>query len=146
MVQGQRASVSSPLMMEARTCFSNCTQLVVTEGLRQGDTVSYDTDYGKRKAVNCIVTSCGGGGNHDAGGDDVFTQCGQWTDTGGLRQGNIAFYNTAMRRTQRRVKSTTESTIHNISPRRIVVGGWRWLHVDSEIYWKCTRHHSSIIT
>ena len=131
-------------MMEARTCFSNCTQLVDTEGLRQGDMVSYDTDYGKKKAIKCIVTSSGGGGNHDAGCDDVFIQCKQWTDTDGLRQGKSAFYDTGMRQTQRKVRSTTEGTIHNISPRRIVVEGWRWLHVDSEICWKCTRHHPII--
>ena len=108
------------------------TQLVDTEGLRQENTVSYDTDYGKCKAVYCIVTSSGGGGNHDDGGDDVFIQCKQWTDTGGLRQGNSALDATGIRRPQRKVRSTTEGTIHNISLRRTVVGGWRWPHFVHE--------------
>ena len=37
-----------------------------------------------------------------------------------------------MRRPQRKVRSTTESTIHNISLRRTVVGGWRWSHFVHE--------------
>ena len=47
--------------------FIHCKQLVDTEGLQQGITVSHDTKYFRKyRASNCTVTSSGGGGDDGA--------------------------------------------------------------------------------
>ena len=73
--------------------FIHGTQLVGTDGLQRGSTVSYDTVYddrkGKYKAVNCttIPSGGGGGGTPNDGGDDVFIHRKRQCDTEELLQG-----------------------------------------------------------
>ena len=63
--------------------FIHCKQLVDTEVLEQGDTVSFDKEYddrkGKYKASNCTMTSGGGGG--------VAVAVAAWAEAGRERNG-----------------------------------------------------------
>ena len=74
-------------------------QVVGTKVLRQGGTVSDDTENderkGKYKAVNCIVTRSGGGGKHVSGDDDMSVRGKQLADTEGLRLRNTVSHDTA---------------------------------------------------
>ena len=74
-------------------------QLIGTKVLKQGDTVSFDTEYDERKgkynAVNCNVTPSVSGGKHVGGNDDMSVRGKQRADTEGLRLRNTVSHDTA---------------------------------------------------